>query len=68
MGMNAEQIRAAFIKRQLAGALGGHDHGRMSQTAREFRRYLQWCANSLPTGERRSIARMLSRLERLATG
>jgi hypothetical protein len=66
--MNADQIRAAFIKRQLAHALGGNDRGKMVRTAGEFRKYLQWCADSLSPRERASLARLLLRLERMATG
>jgi hypothetical protein len=65
--MNADQIRAAFIKRQLVRALSGHDHGNMMRTVREFRKYLQWCADSLKPRDRKSIGLMLSRLEHRAT-
>lgn len=65
--MNADQIRAAFIKRQLAGALVACDRTKMMWTAGEFRKYLQWWADSLSRRERKSVARLLSRLERLAT-
>ena len=66
--MTADQIRAAFIKRQLARALRTRNRGEMARVSREFRRYLQWCGQSLSTAERKNISRLLSRIERTAGG
>jgi hypothetical protein len=61
--MDAEQIRAGFIKRNLNRARAQPDRLMAVRIAREFRQYFGWCAHLLTAEERRSIAAQLSILE-----
>ncbi len=62
--MDADHLRAAFIKRQLERVL---KHRRSSWAARatqELGRYIRWFADSIPQGEKETIDAQLSKLER----
>ncbi len=61
--MNAEQIRAAFIKDQLNRARTQPNKQRAAHILRELRRYFTWCAGLLTARHRHRIAEQLSHLE-----
>jgi hypothetical protein len=61
--MDAEQIRADFIKRNLSRARAQADRLLAVRIAREFRQYFGWCAHLLTAEDRRGIAAQLSILE-----
>ena len=64
--MGPNELRAAFIKRQLEWALSRFDALRARRLAPEFRKYLQWWGNSLPKPDRKVISARLSKLEDMA--
>ncbi len=61
--MDAEQIRAAFIKANLNHALTHRDGSVAVRIAREIRLYFTWCADWLTDEDRQTIADQLCRLE-----
>ena len=62
--MEAEQIRAAFIKTNLNRALAEPNRSLASRIFREFRKYFGWHAAMVTAADRHIIAEQLSRLER----
>ena len=66
ISVGPNELRAAFIKRQLEWALSKVDTLRAKRLAPEFRRYLQWWGNSLPEPDRKVITERVSRLEDMA--
>jgi hypothetical protein len=61
--IDADRLRVAFIKRQLARL---RKHRKTSWSARaihELRRYIGWFSDSIPQPEKETIASQLSKLE-----
>ena len=61
--MDANRLRARFIKRQLQRALDASDTAFAGRVAREFRRYVEWFKQSLPERDKKRIGNQLSALE-----
>ena len=61
--MDVNRLRATYIQRELGHALTASDISKAAAAAREFRRYSQWYANSLPANDKETIAERLSELE-----
>jgi hypothetical protein len=61
--MDANRLRARFIKRQLQRALAASDITFASKAAREFRRYVEWFKALLSERDKKRIATQLSLLE-----
>jgi hypothetical protein len=61
--MDANRLRARFIKRQLQRALAASDITFASKAAREFRRYVEWIKQLLSERDKKRIATQLSMLE-----
>jgi hypothetical protein len=66
--MDANGLRARFIKRQLQRALGATDMTFAGKAAREFRRYVGWFKQLLSERDKKRIATQLSMLENKVRG
>ena len=62
--MDAALIRAAFIRTNLDQAQRHPAGSLAARTAAEFRRYVDWYADTLPEPERKMISQQLAELER----
>ena len=62
--MNADIIRALFIRNNLEEARRHLKEPIAIRTAREFRTYLDWHAGTLPEADRTAISELLGQLER----
>ena len=63
LDMDADRLRARFIKRQLHRALDANDTTFADMAAREFRRYVEWFKHLLPERDKEHIVTQLSMLE-----
>lgn len=61
--MDVQSIRAAFITSQLDRALRDPGGSLAARVVREFSRYIEWFADSLPFSEKEAITTKLHQLE-----
>jgi len=62
--MDADGLRAAFIKRQLERVLKHRHTSWAARATLELGRYIRWFADSIPQSEKATIDAQLSKLER----
>ena len=62
--MDADHLRAAFIKRQLERVLKHRHTSWAARATHELARYIRWFADSIPEPEKETIDEQLSKLER----
>jgi hypothetical protein len=62
--MDADRLRAAFIKRQLERVLQHRHTSWAARATQELGRYIRWFADSIPQSDRETIDHQLSKLER----
>jgi len=65
--MDADRLRAAFIRRQLERVLKHRHTSWAARATHELGRYIRWFADSIPQSEKETIAAELSKLEREAS-
>ena len=62
--MDADRLRAVFIKRQLERVLKHRHTSWAARATHELGRYIRWFADSIPQSEKEKIDAQLSKLER----
>ena len=62
--MDADRLRAAFIKGQLERVLKHRHTSWAARATQELGRYIRWFADSIPQSEKKTIDEQLSKLER----
>jgi len=62
--MDADRLRAAFIKRQLERVFKHRHTSWAARATHELGRYIGWFADSIPQSEKAVIDAQLSKLER----
>jgi hypothetical protein len=62
--MDADRLRAAFIKRQLERVMKHRHTSWAARATQELGRYISWFADSIPQPEKKIIDEQLSKLER----
>ena len=62
--MDADRLRAAFIKRQLERVMKHRHTSWAARATQELGRYIRWFADSIPQSDKQAIDEQLSKLER----
>jgi hypothetical protein len=62
--MDADRLRATFIKRQLERVLKHRHSSWAARATQELGRYIRWFADSIPQSDKQAIDEQLSKLER----